>query len=284
MFLKDMKIKYIFMIIFLVFLFDSCKKHKIDNVEKDNKNGDVETTISHSEVDAAFVKKISNIYKEQDTFSTVELSFNVKAQLQDRNLSASGQMRIANDSIMWMFVKVLGFEAVRAKFTQDSVVAVVKLKNMYFKEDYSAAKNYLPVAADLSIIQSIFLDKFFIFPENKIENLSFFSSSNVNDNLLTISTTDNVTYSNKYSVDNEIVVDTDNNKMTSNKVIMSKSGKVVTIKYSEYEDIQGHLFPKVIDISMDSSSVVFSITKVSFGKKLNFPITIPANYKPFNIK
>jgi hypothetical protein len=35
---------------------------------------------------------------------------------------------------------------------------------------------------------------------------------------------------------------------------------------------------------MDSSSVVFSITKVSFGKKLNFPITIPANYKPFNIK
>ena len=272
------------MILFLVFLFDSCKKHKND-VVVDNNNNVVENEIkSDNKADAALLKKLTSIYELQDTFSTVELSFNVKAQLQDKNISASGQMRIANDSIMWMFVKVLGFEAVRAKFTQDSVVAVVKLKNMYFKEDYSAAKNYLPVAADLSIIQSIFLDKFFVFPENEPENLSYFSTSNINDKLLTISTTDNVTYSNKFGVDNEIIVDTDNNKMTSNKVIMSKNSKAVTINYSDYQDFQGHLLPKVIDIKVDGSSVAFLITKVTFGKKLSFPITIPANYKPFNIK
>ncbi|MEE3486334.1 MAG: DUF4292 domain-containing protein, partial [Bacteroidales bacterium] len=121
-----MKIKVLLGLLIAAFLFASCGNKK----KRHNKNTDTPTVeVVSGSSNPALLNAVKEYFAEKDTFSTVEIGFNLKLNSPERNLSASGQLRIANDSVIWLYVKALGLEVARAKFTKDSVAAVVKLKN-----------------------------------------------------------------------------------------------------------------------------------------------------------
>ena len=273
-----MKIKFLFGLFAFIILIASCghKKNKHSNV--DNDKGAVE--VVDGSANPAVLNDVKSLFLEKDTFSTVEIGFNIKLQSPERSLSASGQLRIANDSIIWLYVKALGFEVARAKFTKDSVAAVVKMKNQYFKGDYSLVKRYIPVAVDFSVLQSIFLNQIFLFPENDVKNLSYFDFYD-SDNLLNATSFGNVNYANKFGFNYLFNVDKSNRRLCNASVGDLKSGKLAKIQYSDYKTVGGHFLPHVLTISMDDSDVTFTTTKITFGKNLNYPLTIPSSYKPF---
>lgn len=271
-----MKLKNITFLLIFLLLFSSCK----DRTKKHNEVNDkpkTEITPVEVDIDSPLFKEAREIYNNQDTFSTAEIKFNLKLQLPERNVSGSGTLRIANDSLIWLYVKAFGLEIARAKLTKDSVFAVVKLKNQYFKSDYSALKQFFPIDFDFSILQSVFLNKFFIFPENKIEKLSYFSYSDEGENLRLKSSN---FYTQKYGMSNEILVSRENNRVIKNSAVISTSQKGVSINYSGENDFQLHKLP--VEVQFEGIGTDFTATfyydKAVFGKALQYPLTIPANY------
>ena len=274
-----MNTKLLLCLVSLILLLGACHKHKGKKGGNNQKPVEVEI-VNNGKSDPALVNDVKKLFAEKDTFSTVEISFNLKLNSPERNVSASGQLRIANDSVIWLYVKALGFEVARAKFTQDSVAAVVKLKNSYFKGDYSLMKRYIPVAVDFSVLQSIFLNQIFLFPENDVRNLSYFDFYDV-DNMLNVSSFANPEYSRVFGFNYLFNVNKENRHLNNATVEIPKSHKVVKIEYSDYKTVAGHLMPHELRITMDDSEVTFTTNKITFGKKLNYPLTIPASYKPF---
>jgi hypothetical protein len=281
-----MKIKVLLGLLIAAFLFASCGNKK----KRHNKNTDTPTVeVVSGSSNPALLNAVKEYFAEKDTFSTVEIGFNLKLNSPERNLSASGQLRIANDSVIWLYVKALGFEVARAKFTKDSVAAVVKLKSSYFKGDYSLMKRYIPVAVDFSVLQSIFLNQIFLFPENDVKNLAYFSFFDDGE-LLSVTSFGNPKYAKEFGFNYLFNIDKSNKHLSKATVEIPKSRKIVKIEYSDYKTVAGHLMPHEMKIDMDDSDVVsttnksvvtFTVNKITFGKKLNFPLTIPSNYKPF---
>jgi len=276
-----MKAKYIIYLLLVCVFLTSCKgKKNKQNVDDPGKKQElVNSPMKRNAEDVALANKAFGFV---DDFKTVETQFSLKLESPERNVSASGTLRVAQDSVMWLYIKALGFEVARAKFTKDSVFAVVKLKNQYFKGDYSLVQKFIPVAADYNILQSLFLNRMFIVPENKVESLDYFSMEMKDNNLLQISSLSNPEYLRKFRFNNTIEVNTDINRMVSSGVDYPEKNMSIYIKYSNYEDFSGHLMPKTLYVGiMGSSSLTFETNKATFNKNLNFPLNIPDSYKPF---
>ncbi len=272
-----MRTKWILLLLTCVFMLGACHKQ---NGKNNGKTKPVEVEVVESTNNPALLNDVKGLFDKKEKFSTVEVSFNLKLNSPERNVSASGQLRIANDSVIWLYVKAVGFEIARAKFTRDSVAAVVKLKNQYFKGDYSAMQRYLPVAVDFTVLQSIFMNEIFIFPENKVDNLSYFNFSD-DENFIKVSSFGNPDYAKSFGFNYLFNVVKSINRVKSALVQMPKNNKTVNIVYSDYEEVAGHLHPNVMTITMDDTEVTFTTTKITYEKKLNYPLTIPSSYKPF---
>ncbi len=276
--------KYFFRIVFFVVIpllfLSSCKgKKKADN-NHDNKQNVTVSSDTGVDLSSPLYLKARDMYLNQDTFSTVEIKFDLKLQLPDKNVSGSGTLRMANDSLMWLYIKAFGLEIARAKFTKDSVFAVVKLKNQYFKGDYSVLKKFFPVDFDFDILQSVFLNKFFLFPKNSVENLSYFTPEEQNGKLILSS---GEKFAQNYSMINKITLSTQKNRVEENVAVTVQSQKGIKIRYADLKDFGGHLLPLQVVFEGQGTdfSVEFDYQKAVFGKALQYPLTIPATYKPF---
>lgn len=276
--------KYFFRIVFFVVIpllfLSSCKGKKKPNPNHDNKQNVTVSSDTGVDLSSPLYLKAKDIYLNQDTFSTVEIKFDLKLQLPDKSVSGSGTLRMANDSLMWLYVKAFGLEIARAKFTKDSVFAVVKLKNQYFKGDYSVLKKFFPVDFDFDILQSIFLNKFFLFPKNSVENLSYFTPEEQNGKLILSS---GKKFSENYSMINKITLSPEKNRVEENMAVTVQSQKGIKIRYADLKDFGGHLLPLQVVFEGQAAdfSVAFDYQKAVFGKALQYPLTIPATYKPF---
>ncbi|MBQ3657280.1 MAG: DUF4292 domain-containing protein [Bacteroidales bacterium] len=272
-----MKLRNIAFLFVFLLLFSACKgkKKKHDNGGNDKPKTEVITT----EVDtkSPLFKEAENMYLKQDTFSTAEIKFDLKLQLPDRNVSGSGTLRIANDSLIWLYIKAFGLEIARAKLTKDSVFAVVKLKNQYFKSDYTALKQFFPIDFDFSILQSVFLNKFFLFPKNKIENLAYFSPQEKDGKLQLNSVK---SYNTKYGMSDEIIVARETSRVLKNSAVVLSSQKGVSINYKGENKFPMHTLPEEVQFEGIGTdfTVTFFYNKAVFGKALQYPLTIPANY------
>lgn len=276
--------KYFFRIVFFVVIpllfLSSCKGKKKPNHNHDNKQNVTVSSDTGVDLSSPLYLKAKDMYLNQDTFSTVEIKFDLKLQLPDKSVSGSGTLRMANDSLMWLYVKAFGLEIARAKFTKDSVFAVVKLKNQYFKGDYSVLKKFFPVDFDFDILQSIFLNKFFLFPKNSVENLSYFTPEEQNGKLILSS---GKKFSENYSMINKITLSPEKNRVEENMAVTVQSQKGIKIRYADLKDFGGHLLPLQVVFEGQAAdfSVAFDYQKAVFGKALQYPLTIPATYKPF---
>ena len=272
------KLKF-FVLAFLAVMCISCNhKHKPVVVNADT------TKIVPIEVTPADAALLNDFKSSLvvDTFNCVEIKFNLDFSSSSQSHSGSGTLRMVNDSLIWMSVSALGLEVGRALFTPDSVKFIFKLKNKYFAGDYSYLRTFLPVDVDFNILQSIFLDKFFIFPKNDESHLSYFSIQN-NDNVYALSTLGHVEYASRFGINNTVIYDSIKKKMTENSATFASNNKGVKISYSSFKDFSYHNLPSVVSLNGIGTdfSMVFNYQKVTFGKKMSFNFTIPSNYKPF---
>jgi hypothetical protein len=110
--------------------------------------------------------------------------------------------------------------------------------------------------------------------------LSYFDFYDADD-LLNVTSFGNANYAKTFGFNYLFNIDKTNKHLSNATVEIPKSGKLVKIEYFDYKSVAGHLMPHELRITMDDYEVTFTTNKITFGKKLNFPLTIPSSYKPF---
>ena len=229
----------------------------------------------------------SQLKKSEIHFGELSAKFSAEYTNNKKTTSFSGQIRIKHDSLIWISISpLLGIEMMRAVITNDSVKYLNRITSTYFLRDFNYMNRLLNKALDFDMVQAFLLGNDFSFYENGkfkagVENRQYRLSTAERHKLK------------KYIRKNEgvdnipiqhIWLDPDNFKI-SQVVIkeIEKDSRKFEANYSEFEEINGQLFPTKLSFAIETGESKVSInvnySKIVINQHQNFPFRIPENYQ-----
>lgn len=222
-------------------------------------------------------------------FETFSAKFNVEYTVDKKLLEFKGQVRIVKDSVIWFtFGQDLGIEIARLMITQDSVKFIDRLHKSYFIGDYQFVNEFLETNIDFGILQSIILGNDFEY----YENAEFKASVDGGEYHLNTSGRSKLKKYVRNSADDERIflqsIWLDPNTFKINRIVikeLTQNSKKLTAGYSNFDDINGRLFPYKLDYKVEAETPVevkVKYSKIELNEPLNFPFKIPSKYKSSN--
>lgn len=213
------------------------------------------------------------------------INFEENAQEVDLNL------RIKNDSLIWINLSKYKKKIARSSFEHDSVKITLEYPEKFF---YLSSFNTLSDSTNLSlsyeIIQELLIGGSFI----RLVQDKFISNIKENQYYLTShrKRKSNRITSNKTKHDIELIyqswIDPVNFKCNRVNIFFPESSSEIDIQYDEWTDIENQLFPQKIKVKMSSFSNEYSLEiaykSIKFDVPQRFPeIKIDDKYHPLII-
>ncbi len=219
---------------------------------------------------------IREVERNQFEFDNLETKFNVKVK-GDNNIGLKGQMRMQNDSVIWISLSLkLGIEVARVMITNDSVKFINRTNKTYFSESVESFRDSGFGGFESEVTMDF------------LQDLLVGSNTQINRN-------------EKYKV----TIEDDSYKLTSDKntfLVTPKTFKVksyqrsaisdqpsaisgqlsaVSVKYDNFQEVNGRLLPtKIILDAGDIFDINIEIdySEIKVGEKLEFPFNISKKY------
>jgi outer membrane lipoprotein-sorting protein len=199
--------------------------------------------------------------------------------------SFNGQLRIQKDSLIWLsFSPILGIEVFRIMITQDSVMFINRMNNTFFQGDYAYVNKFLNTNIDFDILQSFLTGNDLSFYEKG----KFRASLDRGQYKLATAERMKLRMEVRRSQDplnvliQNIWIEPETFKIIrANVKEIRKQGTQLEATYSEFEKLDGQLFPKemTFDISADNNlHIKVSFSKISINQAMTFPFRIPKGY------
>jgi len=211
--------------------------------------------------------------------------FSAEYKNQKKSTSFNGQIRIKKDSVIWLSLTPgLGIEAVRLIITQDSVKMINKINNSYFIGDYESVNRFLNTNIDFDILQAYLLGNDLQFYEDG----RFRASTDNNNYKLSTAARIKLKKYVRNSQENtrvfiqNIWLDSETFKITEADVKEISSDKIkLDAMYGDFENIEGQLFPKDLDVTIHADNTIkmkARFSKISVDIPLQFPFRVPSGY------
>ncbi|MBQ5856849.1 MAG: DUF4292 domain-containing protein [Bacteroidales bacterium] len=214
---------------------------------------------------------IREVERNQFEFDNFETKFNVKVK-GDNNIGLKGQMRMQNDSIIWISLSLkVGIEVGRMMITEDSVKFINRSNRTYFSESVESFRS---------------------------SGIQEFWSSGILDLLQNLLVGNDINFKEKYKA----TIEDNNYKLTSNKntfLVTPKTFKVkrqqatvngqqatVGIDYDNFQEVNGKLLPtKIIVDAGDifNLNIEIDYSEIKVGEELEFPFNISKKYNKIKI-
>lgn len=179
-------------------------------------------------------------------------------------------IRLQKDKMIWISINaLLGIEAFRAVITPDSVKVLNKLEKVYQLRSVSYLQEISHLPFNFDILQSIllgnpiYLDSNIIFYRKDLQGVSMLSIGRVFRNYITLN--------NDLTIKHSILDDVDPMQARSCDITYGQYEKVDTVYFSSYR--------KITVAEKGRLDIEFSFSKYSFNENLNFPFSVPKNYK-----
>jgi hypothetical protein len=179
-------------------------------------------------------------------------------------------IRLQKDKMIWISINaLLGIEAFRAIITPDSVKVLNKLDKVYQLRSVSYLQEMSHLPFDFKTMQSIllgnpiYLDSNILFYRKDAQGISVLSVGPAYRNYLTLN--------NDLSVRHSILDDVDPMQARTCDISYGQYEKVDTLYFSTYR--------KIVASEKGRLDVELIFNKYSFNENLNFPFSIPKNYK-----
>jgi hypothetical protein len=222
-------------------------------------------------------------------FQTFSAKFNIEYSEDKKLYEFKGQIRIVKDSVIWItFGQDLGIEIARLLITQDSVKFVDRINKKYFVGDYAFVNEFLKTNIDFGILESIVLGNDFDY----YEKAKFKASIDGGEYHLNTQGRSKLKKYVRNSADDERIflqsmwLDPATFKITRiNIKELTEDSKKLTAYYSDFEEINDHLFPFRLDYEVAAETPIevrVKYSKIELNESLNFPFKIPSKYKPAN--
>jgi len=223
--------------------------------------------------------------KNEMKFDWLSVKFSATYIEDKKKISFRGQMRIKRDSIIWVSISpALGIEMARLIITNDSIKFIDRIGSSYLVADFDYINRFINGTLDFDMLQAFLIGNDFTF----FENGKFKASIDAMEyRLLTVGRGKLKKYikSNqeglKIPIQN-IWLNSENFKIT--KVMIKEvkqEGRKLQAFYSDFNNIDGQLFPHHLDFQITSESKIdigIDYSKIIVNKPLKFPFKVPDKF------
>ncbi len=267
------KILLLFFIVSLAIFGSSCKSKK--HVMK--------STIKEHEFPYLYARMLEN----QMEFDYLNAKFNMVYVQEKGKTNLRGQLRIKNDSLIWMSITpALGIEAARIMLTNDSVMFINRLNKTYFTGKYELIDSLLNTTIDFSLLQSMLVGndlaqydvgKYRASVDNEMYRLTIRERRKIRK------------YIRKGEINTRVLVQQiwlDPETYRIARIDVKEHGEdennKLQVYYSDYTSIDGQLFPSKIRIEITSQKSILidvEFNKITLNNPLSFPFRIPGKYE-----
>lgn len=227
-----------------------------------------------SKVDSMrFIQQVYHaIQKNKIDFNTFSAKVKVNFEGNDGKRSDfNAFLRLKKDSVLWISINAaLGIEAFRIMITPDSVKVLNKLEKIvqlrsvgYLREVAKIPLGFTELQ-DLIVGNAPYLDSNIISYKNEESAISLISIGDLFKHFLTVS-------KNKFRLQHSKLDDVDNIR-----------ARTCDITYGQYETKNGVSFSTFRKITVSEKSkldIELHFKQFDFNEQLNFPFSIPRNYK-----
>lgn len=259
--------------------------------------------------DRKIIRHVINHYVD---YKAISYKFNGEFSDSGKTVSFSGNLRIKNDSLIWVSISVaLGIELARIQITPDSVYFMNKIKDEYFIRNVDYISNVFQVDMDYDILQSILTNRIFLYAEDDEDanqkrreeepdeypvpdkyRKTFISDTDSN---LYVLKTYRKRKLKKHMKRNrgDIILQTfrvipDVYKIHSVNINDISEKRELNVEYSKFTAIDSLMLPNHIRIDVKDRSRNVSLdldfTKITINPEVTFPFTIPEKFKPIETR
>ena len=264
----------IFVFSLLILFFASCKStKKIQTaiIKKDTTG----TAIPVDNAREDSLRFIEKAYKAIVANHVNYTSFSAKIDVDyidadDRRYNVNAFVRMYRDSVIWVSIHAgLGFEALKAFITKDSIKILDKQNKLYTARSIEYLQDVSQLPVDLSTLQDILVGNT-IFLDSDIVSYSRFDNS---ISLLDIGKM----FKNLVTIGNDGLLQ--RIKLDDVNELRNRTGDLT---YGDYENKEGIYFAKTRKISFAEKKkldIRLNFKQYDFNPTLTFPFSIPKNYK-----
>ena len=213
---------------------------------------------------------IKEIEDNNFTFNQFQTKFSAKVETEDAKLSLKGQLRMKNDSVVWLSVALpVGLEVVRAMITHDSVFVINRTEKTYIKESIKNFKQIPSPIADLKFIQAILVGN-----DITLKNGDKYYSEIV-DEMYKLQTIKEINKILLIQPENFRIKKCDLNEISGDE-------RKIELKYDNFENHEGRFLPTNIDLTISEKpkfNISISYSSVLINTEQDYKFSIPKKFE-----
>lgn len=221
-------------------------------------------------------KIISNYYKNNVDFSTLQLQSSVRYTDPKQSQNVSADIKIKKNEQILVNIKLLGFPVAKALITPTSVSYYEKLNRSYFQGDFSSLSVWLGTDLDFYKLQNMLLG----LAIDDLRKGTYQESNPDNQYLLE----DNSNSNTKKS----FYIEPENFRISKQEVVQIKENRKISVAYSDSKSFTEGTVPLKILIqtlqAKGQTEINLNYNSIIFNQEISFPYTIPDGYKRILIK
>jgi len=224
---------------------------------------------------------INEVEQNNFVFDRFQAKFNAKVETPDANLSLKGQLRMKNDSIVWISVSLpIGVEVIRGIITKDSVFMINRTDKTYVKESIKHFKQIPSQIAEIGYLQSILVGN-----DNSLKGNKY--KVEIADGKYNLLTSNKITDSSNNNEEigfasKNLAINPETFKIC--KLIMQESLKKtrkVELNYDKFEKIEEMFIPTEIELEMIESQSFYiniSYSNINLNAEQDYKFSIPKKF------
>ncbi len=217
----------------------------------------------------------AEIVKAEENISTFRARIKVAYNDQKRKQSVNVNFRLEENKTFWMSANML-IPIAKVLITPEKVAFYEKFQKTYYTGDIAFINQQLGTDFSFKDLQNIFLG----YPISDIKNEKFERISHPQYYVLSPKTK-GLRFRPTYFYDPV------NFRLKEQRFLVAGTGQSLSIKYPQYQQVDGKVVPKKIDISTFDGENFLQLSldylRVDFPKKLTTPFAIPAGYKKIEL-
>lgn len=241
-----------------------------------------------SERAGALIEKMS---ENETDFHTFKAKFAVRVEAEDDKMDLHGQVRIANDSAIWLSLTKAGLEVYRFMVTPDSLFVLNRLGQQYAKDPVSSLNKMISSQVDFAMLQGLFTGD--DFDGYDTEGFEAMIDKNMH-RLNTMNRTKEMTAGN--SEMRPVVIpshtlwlnpETYRIEVSEIKEATAEGTRILTTNYDNFKEVEGMKIPHTINVDLKSEfnfNMKIEYTKVTVDENLKFPFSVSSKYQRISWK
>ena len=195
----------------------------------------------------------------------------ISAESDGMTVQANANLIWIRDSALWVNVKKLGIEAMRALVTRDSVIVLNRLESTYSAKELSTLERQYSLPEGFPLLQNLVLASAWLAPDLLFQ-------SDIKDSLHRLSGSNN-----RFTVDYRI--EEGSYRLRQETFVQQRDARILTLGFDDFKKIPGTgSFPylrRIEAFSPESGKITLEIefTDVEINTPPTYKFDIPAHYR-----